>query len=571
MKRSRASVLALLALSASCSGGSPETDRNDWTRERLGAGEEIVVDASAQRQRISGFGASSAWTGGNISPELADAMFSEQLGIGLSLLRMQIKPNGSTDETATARLAIERGAKVWAAPWSPPGDWKTSGTTNNGGSLLPEHYQDWADRLATWVKDRADDGVPLYAISAQNEPNWTANWDTCRYTPEEFRTFIRDYLAPTLAAEAPDVKLMAPESIDWNTLATFANPLLADPDVRDALDIVAVHAYGGIPFTYQPAIDAGKEIWETEVSYDGGEGIVATLETARQVQRHLVDGNVNAFHYWWLVSNDVGGGLSHAGELEPQAYGLGHYSKFVRPGFVRLELVVPARAGLTLSAYTDPESGRVIVVGVNETDEPLEQSFRFENVSALEIEPWLTTEATPLAKQPRVPFTAVFDYALPPLSVTTLVVTNEPDTGSGGTGGTSGTGGESGNPGDAGAPASNGGEGGAPVNGIGGTTSEAGATSEPQGGRAGSDGQPSGGEDSQGDAGEPNEPIGGRAGSGTEPAAGGRRVPAPYSACLCATPGKPASGGGVNVLAVLPLFVWLLRRRRAADTAAFRA
>lgn len=561
MKRSRASTLALWALSASCSGGSPETNSNDWTRERLGVGEEIVVDAAAQRQRISGFGASSAWTGGNISPELADAMFSEQLGIGLSLLRMQIKPNGTTDEVGTALLAIERGAKVWAAPWSPPGDWKTTGTTNNGGALLPEHYQDWADRLATWVKDRADDGVPLYAISAQNEPNWTAEWDTCRYTPEEFRVFIRDYLAPTLAEEAPDVKLIAPESIDWNTLAAFADPLLNDPDVSAALDIVAVHAYGGMPYTYQPAIDAGKEIWETEVSYDSGEGIVAALETARQVQRHLVNGNVNAFHYWWLVSNAVGGGLSRAGELEPQAYGLGHYSKFVRPGFVRIDVSATARTGLTLSAYTDPESGRVVVVGVNETEEPLEQSFRFENVSALEIEPWITTEAAPLAKQARVPFTPVFDYALPPLSVTTLVVTSEPEGGSGGSGGTSGTGGDAGAPGEAGAPATNGGEGGAPTHGVGGTTSEAGAPSEPQGGRAGSEGQPAGGEDSQGDAGEPAQPIGGRAGGGSEPATGGRRTPAEYSACLCATPGKPARGGMLG-LAALPLFALWVRRRR---------
>ena len=569
MKRTRASFIALSALISSCSGGSLDENQTSVGRERQSEG-AIVVDAGALRQPISGFGASSAWTGGNLTLAMADLLFSREQGIGLSLLRVHIQPDGKTTETPTARLAVERGVTVWASPWSPPGEWKTSGTDTNGGSLLPEYYQAWADRLVDFVETTEAQGIPLFALSAQNEPNWVAEWETCEYTPEELHTFIRDYLGPTLRSESPATKLMAPESANWNSLAQYANPLLADPDTSALLDIVAVHAYGGVPYTYQPALDAGKELWETEISYDQGEGIVATLETARQIQRHLVVANVNAFHYWWLVGNAEGGGLTANGELTPQAHGLAHYSKFIRPGFVRLDVPYPAVAGLTLSAYTNPVDGQVVVVAVNETETSLPQHFHFENTTALEIEPWLTTAAAPLTKQPRVPYTAEFDYSLTPLSVTTLIVTNEPESPAAGGSGGSGTAGQSGAAGEAGAPA-NGGEGGSveATGGNAGNPSEGGAPTEPNPGTGGTGDPPAaGGEDSSGDGGEPSLPepsdggVGAAAGSTGEGSAGGRRVPAPYSACLCAAPGKPVNPG-TNAWAMLPLFALLLRRRRS--------
>src|SRR5262245_53617210 len=106
-------------------------------------------DFAARLQHISGFGASSAWTLPAASDALADQFFSVDSGIGLSLLRVRITPNGTTDELVTAQKAIARGASVWAAPWSPPGEWKSGTNAANalwGGKLLPEHYGDWAAR-----------------------------------------------------------------------------------------------------------------------------------------------------------------------------------------------------------------------------------------------------------------------------------------------------------------------------------------------------------------------------------------------------------------------------------------
>src|SRR5690606_17431835 len=160
-----------------------------------------------------------AWNAQSFNDIEADLLFSRELGLGLSLLRLRIAPTGTTWEQGAAPKAHQRGAKIWAAPWSPPGEWKTNGADLNGGSLLPEHYQDWAERLALFAKNKQLEGVPLLGISAQNEPDWIADWETCEWTPQQLVTFIKDHLGPTLREQAPGTALIAPEAANWDSLA----------------------------------------------------------------------------------------------------------------------------------------------------------------------------------------------------------------------------------------------------------------------------------------------------------------------------------------------------------------
>lgn len=114
---------------------------------------DTTINWNEVHQRIDGFGAAAAWTAPNISNTLADTFFSADKGVGLSLVRLRIAPDGTTLETTTAQRAIARGATVWASAWSPPAAWKTNNDTKNGGSLLPSHYQDWANTLVNFVKN----------------------------------------------------------------------------------------------------------------------------------------------------------------------------------------------------------------------------------------------------------------------------------------------------------------------------------------------------------------------------------------------------------------------------------
>src|SRR5450432_788023 len=131
---------------------------------------DAVVRPARTHQRITGFGASSAWTAPDLSDADADLLFSTDSGVGLSLLRVRIAPDGSCLELATAQKAQARGAKVWATPWSPPAAWKSNGDVNNGGSLLPAHASDWAQSLVGFVTMMKAQGVDITALSAQNEP-----------------------------------------------------------------------------------------------------------------------------------------------------------------------------------------------------------------------------------------------------------------------------------------------------------------------------------------------------------------------------------------------------------------
>lgn len=516
-----------LAASAGCASADPLGS----SASAIVTSSDVTIDVTAQYQRITGFGASSAWTGGSISEERADQFFSVEKGLGLSLLRMHITPDGDSAELSTARLAAARGVSVWASPWSPPGAWKTSGTDNHGGSLLPEYYQDWADRLAGFASSMKKAGVPLVALSAQNEPNWSADWETCVYSPGELVTFVAEYLAPALERESPDTKLLGPENIDWTTLKQYADPLLADEAAREALDIVAVHAYGGTPYAYSAPADHDKEFWQTEVSYDDNTGQLAALQTAREIQKHLVVGGVNAFHYWWLTS-DTSGALMQKGELLPQAYALGQYSKFIRPGYVRVDVPSAPKTGVSSSAYYDPESHRTVLVLVNENSDDVTLDLRVEGTAPLEVRPWVTNESESLSPRPPMAFENPFSYVFGAQSVTSLVFTETVEP----------------------VEAGEGGAGGAPASSTGGTSSSNGSDGDeaaPEA-EAGAD-SGSGGHHSS------NGANGSAAGSDPTSIAPAKR--GSYMACSTRAPARnPAP---IAVLAAGALFVTMRRRRRS--------
>jgi glucuronoarabinoxylan endo-1,4-beta-xylanase len=536
------------------------------TAERASSALELVVDPTKREQTITGFGASSAWTGGDISASTADLFFTPDSGLGLSLLRMHIAPDGTTSETNTARLAVERGVKVWAAPWSPPGAWKTSGTDNLGGSLLTDYYQAWADRLTAFVVAQGQAGVPLFALSAQNEPNYTASWETCVYTPDQLVVFVRDYLAPAIARDCPGVKLLAPETIDWNSLSGFADPLLADPGAEAAIDVVAVHDYGGAPYAYAAPAANGKEFWETEVSYDDQAGILAALETAREIHLHLTTGGVNAFHYWWLVAGSgETGGLLVNDALTPQAYALGHFSKFVRPGYVRLDVPPEPDTGVHTSAYADPESDRIVIVAVNEQTTPVDLSLRFKGTAPSSVEPWLTTADVSLVAEPTVTVTNPLSYSLPPQSITTLVATGEStDSGAGGAGGAANVAGA-----DAGGMAGEGGVGAPPGNGGSVSSHATGGSGGSGSARSGHGGTSSSHGGSTVTAGEGNDAGAGDIldGGVSDDAGTKHRVHGLYSACLCRMPGG-SRGGGAEATPFVALLALAVGRRRSRHRAA---
>lgn len=393
----------------------------------------VDIDLTDQRQRIRGFGASSAWTAPALSDEIADAFFSRQDGIGLSLLRIQIKPSGESTELATVDAAVTRGAEVWAAPWSPPGDWKTNGTTQNGGELLSEHQADWAARLADFAAFMADRGTPLLGISAQNEPDFTAEWDTCRFTPEELAAFVGDHLAPALAALDTPVPVIAPEAANWGSIERYSEALLAYEPAFESLLAFATHGYGNLASWDYPAIrEADSELWLTEISDEGGNGpdsgMNSALRVARVVHDDLTVGQVSAWHYWWLLPRgdveDTNAALADRNfELTKRAYALGHYSKFVRPGYHRVGATRSPVQEVFSSAYSNPNADEVVVVLVSDRTSALEQEVRVNDHAIAHADLWVTDEERALETSNAVSIAeGVAQLTLAPKSLATLVL-----------------------------------------------------------------------------------------------------------------------------------------------------
>jgi glucuronoarabinoxylan endo-1,4-beta-xylanase len=417
-----------MVIMVSCSGLNL---RNPDRSKRVGRSDGTAqVDLGIVHQTIVGFGASSGWTSPDMDDQLADVFYTVDKGIGLSLLRLRIAPDGTSLELGTAKKAIARGASVWAAPWTPPAEWKDNNNVNNGGRLLPEHRQDWAGRLVSFAADAAAEGVPLIGLSAQNEPGYSADWETCEYTPESLTGFIRDCLGPALAEKGLDVPVIAPEADGWTTFDSFANVLMADPVALSYVGPIATHSYTGTPHLLENVLNSGHQVWMTEFSDQRGtpmdNGMGSALLIAARIHADLVHGNVSAWHHWYFepydpTKNDA---LMDGKDLTRRAWVTGNWSRFVRPGFVRVEATPSPREGVLVSAFSDQETDRLVIVLVNTGDHELTQEVSIANGTvpgAFTI--WTTSDALALERTGSLQISpeGMFTVRLPELSVTTLV------------------------------------------------------------------------------------------------------------------------------------------------------
>ncbi len=424
------------------------------------SGADVVVSPAVTHQAIDGFGASSAWTTQSLSDSDADFLFSAPNpdggapGIGMSLLRIRAAPDGTSLEVQTAQQAQARGAKVWATPWSPPPEWK-DGTNDagNGGSLDPAQYDAWAARLVLFLQNMADAGVHIAGLSAQNEPTTpAAGYESCVYTALQLTAFIGQHLGPALveAGLMPPLQIVAPETQGWSVFPDFASAILGDPAASSYVGVVATHEYGSAgPIMFDGgSLDAGtpRRFWETEIYEQGAAtdpGMPTALWMAEEMHNALTLANVNAWHFWWIrpQSQDNSGlyNLSDAG-LQPakRLYVMGNFSRFVRPGFYRVESA-PAAQHFTVdggggqvfvSAYCDgsPCDGtsthQLVMIAINDSTVAVPQTFDFSGVATGFWQSWVTSDSLDLMPGDSVSNTSTSSevtYTLAPHSVTTLV------------------------------------------------------------------------------------------------------------------------------------------------------
>jgi glucuronoarabinoxylan endo-1,4-beta-xylanase len=394
---------------------------------------DVTVNLSGVQQKITGFGVSSAWAGSYRNASDPDYLWSTTKGAGLTLLRLRYG-----DGLAIAQAAAKAGATVWMTPWgtgtngATGGSYTTTQSNPNGcsGSMpVLTNPQGLASALVTWVQNAKTQGVPIYAVSAENEPDSCGINSTTSYSAAQLAAWI-DVLGPAMAAI--DVKIMAPETMNACGFKTYFPAIQNDSAAWNAVSIFASHEYGCGTLPSEPAIAAaGKEYWETEVDTglgkgdSTGDGIASALPMATTLHNDLTKANLNAWHIWWLYNASGNGGCLYdtsTNAWSKRLWVLGNYSRFVRPGYMRVSTSGTVPSGVYVSAYQNPADGTVAVVAINTNSSATPLSLFVSGVVPCSITPWVTSATDSLASKSAITVSnARFSASLDAQSVTTFV------------------------------------------------------------------------------------------------------------------------------------------------------
>ncbi|MBR1529624.1 MAG: carbohydrate binding domain-containing protein [Oscillospiraceae bacterium] len=392
------------------------------------------IDTSVSYQTIRGFGGINLpeWI---TQGDMTDAQRQKAFGngedeLGLTVLRIYCSDDSNAWKNAvpTALYAQKMGATIFATPWNPPASMRFNGDgTIKGGKyqLDKSKSAQYAQHLNNFVKYMEGQGVNLYSISVQNEPDYAAEWTY--WSPDELASFIANYgKAVTAGTKA---KLMSPESFQYRK--DIYNTILANPQASANVDLYGTHFYG-TPRDWMdfPALEnSGKEIWMTEVYVPNSEADSAdrwpeAIEVSENIHNGLVVGNLNAY-VWWYIRRSYGL-LKENGQISKRGYCMAQYSKFVRPGDVRINATESPEKNVFVSAYKNSKN-QITVVAVNKTDTGYAQQFSLskgENIT--DIDRYRTTGDENLALTENLEYTGSSFWAqLPAKSVSTFIISTD--------------------------------------------------------------------------------------------------------------------------------------------------
>jgi len=380
----------------------------DWGKAKKSRDYEIRVDTASQYQEMLGMGASfdhaSCENLTKLSPDLrSDAiirLFDPEKGIGMNLMRICIGasdfigepyytycdlPEGETDPEM-ARFSIEKdrayvlpiikeayrvnpSLKFFASPWSPPA-WMKDSKRLEGGRLLPEFYPAFAKYLAKFIQAYEAEGIPIYAITVQNEPRMNdPNYPTCLWTGEEQRDFIRDHLGPLFRELGLKTKIWCWDH-NWNR-PEFPIAVLSDPEAAQYVDGTAFHLYEGKVETQSKIREMfpDKHIYFSEGSVFGARGAVKLTSILQNWAR--------SYNFWVVMLDEHrkpnrGPHSASATCVELldngslrwnfDYYMYGQFMKFIKPGAVRIGASGEESRVTGFVAFRNPDGTCVLVV-----------------------------------------------------------------------------------------------------------------------------------------------------------------------------------------------------------------
>ena len=386
----------------------------------------MVINDDSVRQCIRGFGAANivGWRPDMTTQEINTAFGTGDGQLGFTLLRLRISPNSNdwASNVATAKAAYDMGVTIIASPWTPPASMKTNSNIV-GGELKEDSYASYAAHLKSFADFMSSNGVPIFAVSIQNEPDITVTYESCDWSAEQMIKFLREN------AQSIGTKVIAPESYQFRR--ELSDPILNDSLACVNLDIVGGHIYGGGLSAYPLAEAKGKEIWMTE-HLTGETGSANDWSLAFPVATEINDvmkARMNAYVWWYIVRfygpiSDGTNNSGNKGEPTKKGYIMSQFARFIRPGYYMVDCnVYPSLFNkVNGTAYIDPTSNKLVIVAINSDTTQKQSVFRIPSSINVTFVPYTTSEVKNCEREEEFTVTDdSFMYTLDPMSITTFI------------------------------------------------------------------------------------------------------------------------------------------------------
>ena len=277
---------------------------------------------------------------------------------------------------------------LFTSPWSPPAWMKDNNDMLHGGKLKPEYYQSWANYYVKFIKAYEKEGVKVWGLSIQNEPMATQKWESCIYTAEEERDFLKKNLGPTLKKEGLGDKKIIVWDHNRDLVYQRAATYFKDPEAAQYIWGIGFHWYedwsGGLPM--YDNIKRVQEAWPDKNIFFT-EGCAESFDSTRykvwSLGEEYGSSMIHDFNNGmvgftdWNVLLDEQGGPNHVGNFcfapvhadtrtgeliyTNAYYYIGHFSKFLKPGAKRIT-VSPSRSQLLATGFRNPDGSLAVIV-----------------------------------------------------------------------------------------------------------------------------------------------------------------------------------------------------------------
>ena len=296
---------------------------------------------------------------------------------------------------------------LFVSPWSPPAWMKDNNSMVQGGKLLPEYRQPWANYFVKFIRSYEKEGIPVWGLTLQNEPMAKQTWESCYFSAEDERDYIKRYLGPTLNKQGLSDKKLIAWDHNRDLIYQTASTILNDKEAAKYVWGIGYHWYEtwtGSAMQFDNVRKVAESFPDKKLMFT--EGCTERFDMTRinlwslgEIYGHsMINDFNNGTVGWtdWNILLDENGGPNHVGNFcfapviadtkkgeliyTNSFYYIGHFSKFVRPGARRI-ISSSNRDVLETTAFQNVD-GKIAVIVMNRGDKNLSYLLWINNKAA---------------------------------------------------------------------------------------------------------------------------------------------------------------------------------------------